>query len=87
VLGGLCLRTDAGPSRTVPRQETIQVVAVRPVRAESLLIEKPLDPTTEANLVGVLLGANRPTHLAVPATAKNHHPRAREPSGQQAPWP
>jgi len=81
VLRRLRLRTGAAPARTIPGQETIQIVAVRPVGTESLLIEKALDPTTEADLVGVFLGANRPTHPAVPATAENHHPGARQPSG------
>ncbi len=87
MLRGLGSRTHGASSRTVPGQKTIQVVAVRPVRSEILLVEKTLDPTTKANLVGVFLGADRPTHLVVPATAKNHHPGACEPSGQQPPRP
>jgi len=66
-------RANAGSSSAVPRQQTSQVIAIGTVGAESLLVEKTLDPTTEANLVGVFLGSDWPTHPVVPATTKNHH--------------
>ena len=59
--------------RSRPGNEAIEVVAVRSERPEGLLVEEPLDPTAQANLVGVLLDANRPTLLAMPAAPQDHH--------------
>ena len=47
--------------------QTLNVVAVWAVAAECVFIEQALDATAGADLVGDSLGANRPTHFAVPA--------------------
>jgi hypothetical protein len=58
---------------SLPGNEAIKVVAVRPEGPKVLLVKEPLDPAAQANLVGVFLDANRPTHLAMPAAAQDHH--------------
>jgi len=68
----------AGP---IPGDKAGQIVAIRAVGAKILLIEQALDPTTEANLIRMILGADRPTHLAMPAAAKNYHPEAGQTGG------
>jgi hypothetical protein len=56
----------------VLRDQSIEIVTIRSVRAECLFIKQALDATTQADLIRVILRANRPTHLAVPAAAKDH---------------
>jgi hypothetical protein len=67
-------------SSAIPGNQTIEIVAVGSVRTESLLIEQTLDATTQANLIRAILVANRPTHFAVPATAKDYNSRRSQPS-------
>lgn len=62
-------------SNAVASYQAIEVVAVGSVSAKSLLIKQALDAAAQANLVRVILIAHRPTHLAVPATAEDHHSR------------
>ena len=62
----------------IPRDESAEVGAVGTVSAEVFLVKKALASATNANLVGTALGAYRPTHPAVPATAENHDARARQ---------
>jgi hypothetical protein len=78
----------AGASAILGNQ-TAEIVAVRSVRAEGLLIEQALDAATEAHLIGAILVPNRPTHLAVPATAKDYDSRSSQPSSDptQRPQP
>jgi len=78
------LGRSAAALRTIPGQEAVQIVTVRAVGAEGLLVEKPLDPAAEANLIGVILSTNWPAHFAVPAAAKQHHSGASKSGGQQA---
>ncbi len=63
-----------------PGAEFVQVIAEWAIRIEGALIEQPLGAAAQANLVRISLAANRPTHLAVPATAEDQHRR----SGQAA---
>jgi hypothetical protein len=56
----------------IPGNQAIQVVAVRPIRPKGPLVEQPLNSTTHADLIGMVLQAHRPTHFAVPAAAKYH---------------
>jgi len=51
--------------------QTLDVVAVWAVAAEGVFIEQTLDSAAGADLVGDSLGANRPTHFAMPAAAEN----------------
>jgi len=62
-------------SNAVASHKAIQVVAIRSVSAKSLLIKQALDAAAQANLVRMILIAHRPTHLAVPAAAEDHHSR------------
>lgn len=62
-------------SRLVPGNQAIQIVAVGSVGAERLLIKQTLDAASQANLIGMILKAYRPTHPAVPAAAKYHYAR------------
>jgi len=57
----------------VPSDQTIQIVAVRPVGAECALIEQTFDTAIKADLVGAVLRTNGPAHFAVPATSQDHH--------------
>jgi len=49
--------------------QSLQVVAVRTETAEGILVEQAFDAASGADLIGATLGADGPTHLAVPATA------------------
>ena len=70
-------RTDFLLAILIPSDKTIQIVAVGSVGTEGVFIEKTLDATSQANLVGVSLRANRPTHLAVPAASEQYDADAR----------
>lgn len=48
---GLDFRLNLVPSRTIPGDQTIEVVTVGSVCAEGLLIEQTLDAAAQANLV------------------------------------
>ena len=87
--GGLGLGMNLVPSRVVAGHQLIEVVTVRSVSAKGLLIEQALDAAAEADLIGVIVEANRPTHLAVPAAAKDHYSGRSQPSGnhEQRPQP
>ena len=71
--GGLRFSMTRFSSSQIPGNEAIEVIAVRSVSTEGLLIKQTFDATTEANLIRVILEAHRPAHFAVPAAAKNHH--------------
>ncbi len=80
---GLKINT-AGPILT---DQAIQFVAIGSVGAESLLVEEALDPAAQANLVRVILEANRPAHVAVPATAEDYYAGTRQSCGQETQRP
>ena len=63
-----------GTLGTIPGKQAVQIVAIGSVSTEIPFIKQPLDPTTQADLVGVILEANRPAHFAVPATSQNDNP-------------
>jgi len=73
--------------RTIPSNKTLQLVSVGAIGLEGLLIKKPLDPTSQADLVGISLGTNRPTHLAVPASPQENDCHSRQPRGDNAEGP
>jgi len=58
----------------------IQIVAVGSVSAEILLIEKTLDAATQADLIGISVSANRPTHAAMPAAPQKDYGNPSHPS-------
>lgn len=74
---GLGLRS----SSTVASHQAIEVVAVRSVGAEGLLIKQAFDAAAQANLIGVILETHGPTHLTVPAAAQDHHSSRSQPGG------
>ena len=53
--------------------ELVQIVAVRSVGTERPFIKKTFDAAPKANLIGMFLIADRPAHLAVPATSEHEH--------------
>lgn len=53
----------------VPGKQALDVVAVGSVGGETVLIKQAFDAAAQANLVGVVLSANRPTHLSMPAAS------------------
>jgi hypothetical protein len=77
---GLGFGMNVSSSSAIPGNQAIEVVAVGSVGAEGLFIEQTLDTAAQANLIRVILEPNRPTHFAVPATAKDHHSRSSQPS-------
>lgn len=79
--------TDRPLSNLVAGNQAIEVVAVGSVGAEGFLIKQALDATAQANLIGMILEANWPTHLAVPAAPENHHPGGAQPGGNDAQRP
>jgi len=80
-------RLKLASSGFIPGNQAIEIVAVRSVGAEGILIKETLDAAIEANLVGMVLSPDGPTHFAVPATAENDHPSTGQSSRQQAPRP
>ncbi len=66
----------AGP---FPGNQPVEIVAVRAVTPESLLIEEALYATAETDLISVLLCPNGPTHVLMPATAQDRDRRSRQP--------
>ena len=66
-------------SSLVPGNQAIEVVAVGSVSAKGLLIKQTLDAASQANLIGMILETNRPTHLAVPAAAEYHYSSSTQP--------
>ena len=87
--GRLGLSGNLAAASLVAGNQTIEIVAVGSVGAESLFIKQPLDAATQANLIGVIAEANRPTHLAVPATAEDYDSSRSQPGGNytQRPQP
>jgi hypothetical protein len=71
----------------IPADEAIQVVAIGPVGAEGLFVEEAFDAAAQADLVGVILGANRPAHFAVPAPTEDYYSGTRQSCGQEAQRP
>jgi len=71
-------------SNSVASHQAIEVVTVGSVSAEGLLIKQAFDAAAQANLIGVILEADRPTHLAVPAAAEDHHSRRSQPGSNHA---
>jgi len=74
-------------SSAVASHQAIKIVAVRSVSAEGLFIEQTLDAATQANLIGMILKAHRPTHLAVPATAQDNDSSGSQPGRDHAKRP
>ena len=70
--GGIGLGMNLAAVSPVLRDQSIEIVTVRSVRAEGLLIKQTFDPTTQADLIRMILKAHRPTHLAMPAAAEDH---------------
>ena len=68
----------------VPGNEAVQVVAEGAICAERLFVEKALDPASRADLVGMVLDADGPTHLPVPTAAENQQRSAGDASRKQA---
>ena len=85
--GGLGFGMNLVPSSLVAGNQAIEVVAVGTVGAESCFIKQALDAAAQANLIGVILEANWPTHLAVPAPAKDYHSGSTQPGGNYAQRP
>jgi len=85
--GGLGFRRSPLGSSQISGDEAIEVIAVGSVSAEGLRIKQTFDATTEANLIRVILEANRPTHLAMPATAEDHYSSRSQPSSNHTQRP
>ena len=63
-----------------PRNQPVQVIPVRPIRAEALFIEQSLGATSQADLVRIALASHRPAHPAMPAPPKRDHGHSRQAS-------
>lgn len=70
-----------------PGDQPVQIVTVGAVGAKYILVEQALDSATQADLVGVTLGAHWPTHPAVPATTEQHHAGTSQSCGQKPEGP
>jgi hypothetical protein len=57
----------------VSSNQASEVITEGAVRAEGGDIEEAFDAAAEADLIGAILIADRPAHLAVPATAKEKY--------------
>jgi hypothetical protein len=67
-------------------KESFKVVTIGAIATKSVFIEQALDAAAGANLVGTSLGADGPTHLAMPAPPQDHG-STRHPGGQKAHGP
>jgi hypothetical protein len=56
----------------VPRQQTLNVVAVGSVSAKGILVEQALNAAARTYLVGTALGPDGPAHFAMPAAAEEY---------------
>jgi len=63
-----------------PRNQPVQVIPVRPIRAEVLFIEQSLGAAPQADLVRIALASHRPAHPAMPAPPKRDHGHSRQAS-------
>jgi hypothetical protein len=70
--GRLGLGKNLFAASPVLRDQFNEIVAIGSVGAEGLLVKQTLDATPQANLIGMILEAHRPTHLAMPATAEDY---------------
>jgi hypothetical protein len=87
MLSGVNFAAGTTLPRLIPVNEPIQFVAIRPVGTKSLLIEQAFDTTARANLITALLRAYRPTHPAMPATAKQYYSGTCQSRRQHSPRP
>jgi len=71
-------RLNLGQPGLIPSDQTVQIVAVRPVGTEGFFIKEPLNAAPKAHLIGVVLSSNWPAHLTVPTTSEYYYPRARQ---------
>jgi hypothetical protein len=71
MLVGRQLRLYLQPLSAIPSKKLREVIAVGPITLKRIFVEQPLDAAAGTYLVGTALGADRPTHLAMPATPKN----------------
>ena len=62
-------------------------MAKRSIGLKGLLIKQALATAAHAYLVGVFLGPDRPTHLAMPAPTEGHRSGTRNARRQQAHLP
>lgn len=69
------------PLGRIPGDQLIEVVTIGTDGAKGLFIEQALNAATQTYLIGVLVGSDRPAHLAMPATPEKDHPSPRQPSG------
>jgi len=84
---GLGLGTNFRDLRLVAGNQVMEIIAVGSVGAERLLIKQAFDAAPQANLIRVILEANRPAHLAVPAASKNHDSSRPEAGGNHSQRP
>ena len=85
--GGLGFGRNLFFSSPVAGNQAVEVVAVGSEGAEVGLVEEAFDAAAQANLIGVILEADRPTHLAVPAAAEDHDSGCSEAGGYHAQRP
>jgi hypothetical protein len=74
-------------SSPVTSHQAIEVVAVRSISAEGLLIKQAFDAAAQANLIRAILEAHRPTHPAMPTAAQEHHSSGSQPGGNYSKRP
>lgn len=67
MLGGCRLCLIFHTLGTIILKQALNIVAVRSIAAESVLVKEPLDATAGADLVGASLRAYWPAHFAMPA--------------------
>jgi hypothetical protein len=68
MLGGY----ELGLLGAIPVNKTLKFVSVRAIGLEGFLIKKALNSTTEADLVGISLSTNGPTHSSMPAPSEEN---------------
>lgn len=82
---GVLLEFDSAGA--LPGNETVEVIAVRSIAPEILLIEQALDATAKTDLIGVSLSTNGPAHVLVPAAAQDRDGRSGKASGHNSERP
>lgn len=81
------LRLTFSASDPLASHQTIQIVTIRPIRAEPLFIKQAFDAAAQANLIGAVMETHRPAHPAMPAAAENHDASRTQSGSNHAKWP
>ena len=76
--GALKVQLGDGFSRSLPGDESLQVIAERAKRSETLFIKQPLGAAAQAYLIRMTLHPYRPAHFAMPTAPEQKQSETRK---------